>query len=226
VCDLCIFKSTCISFCVIKISIVSIGTPVWNSAGAHIVLLYLIWSLFTCVECCMCEREVKSWNAWLVSIYILFGLPNRGDGSWKAKKEMEKTFELHVKWITTPWADFAVIGVQLCSTIRIIICRGIFWLNWMAQGFFVRFVFMFNFLNVNYFSFLDMLGLVIHHFWWKEYFTFSQVQFWYYATCGNRISTMFWFATIPSPNPIFSIREIVVLCMGESEIPYLRLWSH
>jgi len=27
------------------------------------------------------------------------------------------------------------------------------------------------------------------------------------------------------PNPIFSIREIVVLCMGDSEIPYLRLWS-
>jgi len=25
------------------------------------------------------------------------------------------------------------------------------------------------------------------------------------------------------PNPILSIREIVVLCMGESEIPYLRL---
>jgi len=28
------------------------------------------------------------------------------------------------------------------------------------------------------------------------------------------------------PNPILSIREIVVLCMGESEILYLRLWSH
>jgi len=28
------------------------------------------------------------------------------------------------------------------------------------------------------------------------------------------------------PNPILSIRESVVLCMGESEIPYLRLQSH
>jgi len=27
------------------------------------------------------------------------------------------------------------------------------------------------------------------------------------------------------PNPIFSIREIVALCMGESDIPNLRLWS-
>ena len=27
------------------------------------------------------------------------------------------------------------------------------------------------------------------------------------------------------PNPIFCIREIVVLCMGESEIPYLD-YSH
>jgi len=34
----------------------------------------------------------------------------------------------------------------------------------MDQGFFFRFVFIFNFLNVKYFSFLDMLGLVIHHF--------------------------------------------------------------
>jgi len=32
---------------------------------------------------------------------------------------------------------------------------------------------------------------------------------------------LFWL-----PNPIFSIREIVVLCMGESKILYLRLWSH
>jgi len=28
------------------------------------------------------------------------------------------------------------------------------------------------------------------------------------------------------PNPILSMREIVVLCMGENEIPYLRLQSH
>jgi len=41
----------------------------------------------------------------------------------------------------------------------------------MAQGLFFRFVFIFNFLKINYFSFLDMLGLVIHHFWWKEYFS-------------------------------------------------------
>jgi len=32
-----------------------------------------------------------------------------------------------------------------------------------------------------------------------------------------------WFGL---PNPIFSTREIVVLCMRESEIPYLRLRSH
>ena len=40
--------------------------------------------------------------------------------------------------------------------------------------FYFRFVFTCNFFKVNYFSFLDMLGLVIHHFWWKEYFAFSQ----------------------------------------------------
>jgi len=27
-------------------------------------------------------------------------------------------------------------------------------------------------------------------------------------------------------SPISFIREIAVLCMGEREIPYLRLWSH
>jgi len=34
----------------------------------------------------------------------------------------------------------------------------------MAQELFFGFVFIFNFLNVNYFSFLDMFGLAIHHF--------------------------------------------------------------
>jgi len=36
-----------------------------------------------------------------------------------------------------------------------------------------------------------------------------------------RMIVLFWL-----PNPIFSIREIVVLCMRESKIPYLRLRSH
>ena len=41
----------------------------------------------------------------------------------------------------------------------------------MAQGFFWRFVLISNFLNINYFSFLNMLGLVIDHFWCKKYFS-------------------------------------------------------
>ena len=42
-------------------------------------------------------------------------------------------------------------------------------IEWL-KVFFFRFVFIFNFLNVKCFSFLDMLGLVIHHFWWKDCF--------------------------------------------------------
>ena len=38
---------------------------------------------------------------------------------------------------------------------------------------------MFNYLNVKYFSFLDMLGLVIRHFWWKEYFSRTPVSYMY-----------------------------------------------
>ena len=53
---------------------------------------------------------------------------------------------------------------------QILFYWGIFRLNWMAQGFFFRFIFIFNFLQVNDFSFLDVLGLGIHHFWWKEHF--------------------------------------------------------
>jgi len=45
-------------------------------------------------------------------------------------------FELHVKSITTPWADFAVIGVQLSSTITIF-CRFICRFNYSCQLFLV-----------------------------------------------------------------------------------------
>ena len=41
--------------------------------------------------------------------------------------------------------------------------------------------------------------LGIHCLWWKEHFSFSQVQFWYLRLgTSNRISTRFWFASIPS----------------------------
>jgi hypothetical protein len=78
-------------------------------------------------------------------------------------------------------------------------CTGLFfdsieWLNW----FLFRFVFIFNYLQVNYFSFLDVLGLGIHHFWWKEYFSRTPGSYRYnFGTCGNRICTTNWFT--PSP---------------------------
>jgi len=53
-------------------------------------------------------------------------------------------------------------------------CTGPFFdlIKWLKDYFlFFKFVFICNFLNVNYFSFLDILGLVIHHFWWKDYFS-------------------------------------------------------
>jgi len=50
-------------------------------------------------------------------------------------------------------------------------CTGAFFdlIEW-HKDYFLDLYFIFNFFNVNYFSFLDMLGLVIHHFWWKESF--------------------------------------------------------
>jgi len=76
----------------------------------------------------------------------------------------------------------------------------------MAQGFFFRFLFIFNYLQFNYFSFLDVLRLGIHHFWWKQYFSRTPGSYRYnFGTCGNRISTMFWFATIPSLEASFLI---------------------
>jgi len=46
---------------------------------------------------------------------------------------------------------------------------------------------------------MDVLGLGIHHFWWNEYFCRIPGSYRYnFGTCGNRVSTTFWFATIPS----------------------------
>jgi len=104
-----------------------------------------------------------------IALSSLIGSPGTlghgGDGRWKAKKERK----LHAKSITSSRADFAVIGVQLCSTITGIFVlehhRWFFDFNWIVQGLFFRFVFIFNFLNFNYFSFFHVLVLVIHHFW-------------------------------------------------------------
>jgi len=42
---------------------------------------------------------------------------SRGDGQRNTKKERKKILELHAQSATTSQANFAVIGVQLCSTI-------------------------------------------------------------------------------------------------------------
>jgi len=65
----------------------------------------------------------------------------------------------------------------------------------MAQGLFLRFAFISNFLNVNYFSFLDMLGLVNHYFWWKEYFPGKPGSYRY----SNSIELVPHFGLWPSP---------------------------
>ena len=65
----------------------------------------------------------------------------------------------------------------------------------MARGLFFRSVFIFNFLNVDYFSFLKMLGLVIHHFWWKEYFSRTPGSYRY----TNSIKLVPRFGLWPSP---------------------------
>jgi len=69
----------------------------------------------------------------------------RGDEGWNAKKEREKTFELHVNWITTPWADLVAIDAQLWSIMTTAFDWDIFPLNWMAQGFFPGLYFFLNF---------------------------------------------------------------------------------
>jgi len=72
----------------------------------------------------------------------------------------------------------------------------------MVQGSFSRFVFIFVYLPVNSFSFLDVLESGIHHFWWKEYFSRTPGSYRYnFGTCANRISTTFWFATFPLCTP-------------------------
>jgi len=117
-----------------------------------------------------------------------------GDGGWKAKKEKKLSCtSIKSRLHGSIWLLSVINSDQLW---QLPVYWGIFWLNWMALGLFYRFVFILNFWQVNHFLFL---GWEIHHFWWKEYFPFSQVQFSrYQGTCGNKTSTSFWVASIPS----------------------------
>ena len=73
-------------------------------------------------------------------------------------------------------------------------------------------------MQVKYFSFLDMLGWEIHHFWWKEYFPLWKYN-WYRGTCGNRISTRFWVASLRPHFPKIAkkskLERAIVRCKGE-----------
>jgi len=66
----------------------------------------------------------------------------------------------------------------------------------MTERFFYRFACTFNFLNFNHFSFLDMLGLVIHHFWWKKCFSRTTGSYRY----TNSIELVPRFGLRPSPS--------------------------
>jgi len=65
----------------------------------------------------------------------------------------------------------------------------------MAEGLIYRFVFIFNFLTVNYFSFLDLFVFCFPHFWWKEYFSRTPVSYMY----TNSIELVPRFGLLPSP---------------------------
>jgi len=99
----------------------------------------------------------------------------------------------------------------------------------MPKGFFFRFVFITNYLHVNYFSFLDVLGLEIHHFWWMGYFSRTPGSYRYsFCTCGNRISTTIWFArhlgSLTAANRVFLDFNVAYsTCWGYSLINTLKL---
>jgi len=63
------------------------------------------------------ESDLKS------TFFKKIGLSKR---SRTKKERKEKKRERQIKYITTPSADFTVIGVQLCSTITAIILQGHF----------------------------------------------------------------------------------------------------
>jgi len=103
---------------------------------------------------------------------FLFSWAGVRDGSWKANKERNMILELHVKSITTPgpWANFALISDQLWLIVTNSFVMGHFLIKLNGSRFFCRFVFIFNYLPVNYFSFLDVLGCEVHHFLMEEIF--------------------------------------------------------
>jgi len=68
------------------------------------------------------------------------------------------------------------------------------WIEWPKVW--LRFVSIFNFVHVSYFSLLDILGSEFLHFDERTLFFSHRYKF---GTCGNRISTRFCFASIPSP---------------------------
>jgi len=113
----------------------------------------------------------------------------RGDGHSKAKKRYLDCTPSKSR----PHEPILLLLVfNSVQILQVFLYRSIFWFNWMAQELFFRFVFVFNFLIVNYFSFL---GLVIHHFCGKEYFSRTPGSYRY----TNSIEIVPRFGLWPSP---------------------------
>ena len=99
---------------------------------------------------------------------------------------------------------------------QVFLYRNIFWFKWMAQRLFFRLVFIFNFLNINYFSFSGYMVLVLPHFWCKEYFSRTPGSYKY----TNSIGLVPRFGLWPSPR---SISKKSSLCWMDSLVPIHQL---
>jgi len=134
-----------------------------------------------------------------------------GDIRWKAKKERKKTFELNAKSNHDLTGRFCCYWCSTLFNYNRYSCTGAFFdlIEWryfffflISRDFFFRFVFMFNFLQVNYFSFLDIFGE-------RKNFLGPQVPT---GHCLYTISATFWFATIPLPERWRQVCRVEIAC--------------
>jgi len=129
---------------------------VWKTLSAHsyefVAHLHSSWLKYTCFNSRMA-----------------FSCPTTR--SWKRKTERpEKDVCIA---ITISCADFSVIGGQLCSTTTAMsLLSGFFLLDWMVSEAWLKFVFIFNVLHYNYFSFQSIWGRRSINFLMKRIFFF------------------------------------------------------
>jgi len=175
---------------------------IWTSMSK--LLMCGVCVLCTCM-CVLCVRSVT--HDWVIAhqfrlvcdLLSRMGVCSRG---WELKGQERKIKDIWtvcqdnhdlIGWFCCYWCS-TLFNYNRYSRIGAFF-NFIEWLKVWFIDLYLYVIFICNFLNVNYFSFLDMFWLVFHHFLWKEYFSRTPVSYMY----TNSIELVPRFGLLPSP---------------------------